>query len=72
VRAADFVTRLSRNDYWVDVLARAQALGRDATFVTPEPLAAADALTVEGMADAVRRYLPASRGTVVTLLPEQP
>ncbi len=71
-RAADLRTRLSRNDYWVDALVRASALGRDASTITREPQNADAALTVAGLADAARRYLPSTRYTVVTLLPEQP
>jgi zinc protease len=69
-RLADLRSRLTRNDYWVDALARANALGRDASSVTQEPQRIETALTVEGVAEAARRYLPSGRYTVLTLLPE--
>jgi zinc protease len=71
-RTAELRQRLARNDYWTDELVRARALGRDPAAIAHEVDTADAALTVAGLKDAARRYLPENRYTVVTLLPEAP
>ena len=61
-------TALSQNAYWMSALQRAALLGRDPAGI-PGALDVVNGLTAVALREAVRRYLPLERHTVVTLLP---
>ena len=61
---------LRQNAYWLNSLQAAHMLGRDPTRI-PRRAERTDALTPENVHEAIRKYLPSDRYTVVTLLPEQ-
>ena len=61
-------TSLSQNAYWMSALQRAALLGRDPAGI-PDALDVVNGLTVAGLREAVSKYLPLDRYTVVTLLP---
>ena len=63
------VQALRQNAYWLNALQSSQILGRDPTNI-PRRSERTDALTVENVHEAMRKYLPADRYTVVTLMPE--
>jgi zinc protease len=66
----DLVQALRQNSYWLNALQASHILGRDAKTI-PRRSERTDALTVENVHEAMRKYLPADRYTVVTLMPEQ-
>ena len=55
----------------MNALQSSHILGRDAKMI-PRRSERTDALTVENVHEALRKYLPADRYTVVTLMPEAP
>ena len=65
----DLQTALRQNGYWLNSLQAMHLLGRDARRI---PLRAerTELLSQENIHAAIRKYLPADRMTVVTLLPE--
>jgi zinc protease len=65
----DLVQALRQNAYWLNALQSSHILGRDAKMI-PRRSERTDALTVENVHEALRKYLPAERYTVVTLMPE--
>ena len=65
----DLVQALRQNPYWLNALQSSHILGRDAKTI-PRRSERTDALTVENVHEAMRKYLPADRYTVVTLMPE--
>jgi zinc protease len=65
----DLVTALRQNAYWLNALQSSHVLGRDPKMI-PRRSERTDALTVENVHEAIKKYLPADRYTVVTLLPE--
>jgi zinc protease len=65
----DLVQALRQNAYWLNALQSSHLLGRDATMI-PRRSERTDALTVENVHEALQKYLPAERYTVVTLMPE--
>jgi len=67
----DLAQALRQNPYWLNALQSAHVLGRDPTLI-PRRAERTDALTPENVHEAIRKYLPANRYTVVTLLPEAP
>ena len=67
----DLAQALRQNPYWLNALQSAHVLGRDATRI-PRRAERTDALTPENVHEAMRKYLPADRYTVVTLMPEAP
>jgi zinc protease len=64
----DIRTSLMTNGYWLSSLQAMHQLGRDARKIV-EREARADALSIENIHAAFRKYLPADRHTVVTLMP---
>jgi len=62
-------TALSQNAYWMSALQRAALLGGDPAGISGI-LDIVNGLTAIDLRDAVSRYLPLDRYTVVTLLPE--
>ena len=62
-------TSLRQNGYWLGSLQAMHLLGRDPRGITRR-IERADSLTAEHIQAAARRYFPADRYTVVTLLPE--
>ena len=67
----DLVQALRQNAYWLNALQSAHVLGRDPALI-PRRAERTDALTPENVHEAMRKYLPSDRYTVVTLLPEAP
>jgi zinc protease len=67
----DLVQALRQNPYWLNALQSAHILGRDATLI-PRRSERTDALTVANVHEAMQKYLPSDRYTVVTLMPETP
>jgi zinc protease len=65
----DLVQALRQNPYWLNALQSSHILGRDPKMI-PRRSERTDALTVENVHEALRKYLPADRYTVVTLMPE--
>ena len=65
----DLVQALRQNAYWLNALQSAHVLGRDPALI-PRRAERTDALTPENVHEAMRKYLPADRYTVVTLMPE--
>ena len=61
-------TALSQNAYWMNALQQAALLGRDPGDI-PRALDVVDGLTGAALREAVGRYLPLDRHTVVTLVP---
>jgi zinc protease len=66
----DLTQALRQNAFWLNALQSSQILGRDPKMI-PRRSERTDALTVENVHEAIRKYLPADRYTVVTLMPEQ-
>ncbi|MBI4886542.1 MAG: insulinase family protein [Acidobacteria bacterium] len=62
-------TALRQNGYWLNSLQAAHLLGRDPRRI-PQRLERTESLTVENIHAAFRKYFPADRYTVVTLMPE--
>ena len=67
----DLAQALRQNAYWLNALQATHLLGRDPKMI-PRRSERTDALTVENVHEAIRKYLPSDRYTVVTLLPEAP
>jgi zinc protease len=62
-------TALRQNGYWLNSLQAMHALGRDPRRIL-QRLERAESLTRDNIHDALRKYFPADRYTVVTLMPE--
>ncbi|HEX5107358.1 MAG TPA: insulinase family protein [Vicinamibacterales bacterium] len=62
-------TSLKQNNYWVNSLQAMHQLGRDARKI-PQRLERADSLTPENVHESFRKYFPANRHTIITLVPE--
>ncbi|MBI3049360.1 MAG: insulinase family protein [Acidobacteria bacterium] len=62
-------TALRQNGYWLNSLQAMHMLGRDPRRIL-QRAERADALTRENIHEAVRKYFPPDRHTVVTLMPE--
>ena len=62
-------TALRQNGYWLNSLQASHMLGRDPRRIL-QRLERAESLTRDNIHDAVRRYFPTDRYTVVTLMPE--
>ena len=67
----DLVTAVRQNGYWLNALQSTSLLGRDPLLI-PRRSERTDALTQANIHEAMRKYLPADRYTVVTLMPEAP
>ncbi len=62
-------TALRQNGYWLNSLQATHMLGRDPLRIL-QRLERAESLTRDNIHDAVRKYFPPDRYTVVTLMPE--
>jgi predicted Zn-dependent peptidase len=62
-------TAVRQNGYWLNSFQAMHMLGRDPRRIL-QRLERADSLTRDNIHDAVRKYLPPDRYTVVTLMPE--
>lgn len=71
-RLEELKARLSQPGYWIAMMEQARREGRSAGSVPSDPDTVVKALTVDDLRAAAGRYLPVSRYTVVTLLPEAP
>ena len=60
---------LLQNGYWLNSLQATHLLGRDARRI-PLRLERTESLSIENIHAALRKYFPAQRSTVVTLIPE--
>jgi zinc protease len=67
----DLAQALRQNGYWLNALQSAHVMGRDPKLI-PRRAERTDALTRENVHEAMRKYLPVDRYTVVTLMPEAP
>ena len=67
----DLAQALRQNAFWLNALQSAHVLGRDPKLI-PRRAERTDALTTENVHEAMKKYLPADRYTVVTLVPEAP
>jgi zinc protease len=65
----DLETSLQQNNYWMGSLQTMHMLGRDPIRIT-QRMQRADSLSVENVAESMRKYFQNSRYTVVTLVPE--
>ena len=65
----DLAQALRQNPYWLNALQSAHLMGRDPTRI-PKRAERTDALTVENVHEAMQKYLPEDRYTIVTLMPE--
>ncbi len=65
----DYETSLRQNQYWLRRLQAVHLLGSNPSDIATRA-ARIDAVTVESVRDAFRKYFPADRRTVVTLVPE--
>jgi zinc protease len=65
----DIQTSLRRNEYWLNSLSAMFQLGRDPKRIL-QRIERADSLSVENVHAAFRKYFPADRNTIVTLMPE--
>jgi zinc protease len=66
----DIETAMRQNNYWLNSLQTLHLYGWDPLRITHR-LERTESLTQENIHDALRRYFPADRYTVVTLLPEK-
>ena len=66
----DIETAMRQNNYWINSLQTLHLYGWDPARIAKR-LERADSLTVANIHDALRKYFPAERHTVVTLLPEK-
>jgi zinc protease len=71
-RVDELKTRLTDASYWISLMETARRDGREAASIAADPAVVTAPLTREELAKAARQDLPASRYTVVTLLPEAP
>jgi zinc protease len=62
-------TSFKQNGYWLNSLQAMHLLGRDPRRI-PQRIARAESLTAENIHDALRKYFPKDRYTVITLMPE--
>ena len=62
-------TSFRQNGYWMNSLQAMHLLGRDPLRIT-QRLARAESLTQQNIHDALRKYFPLDRYTVVTMMPE--
>ena len=62
-------TSFKQNGYWLNSLQAMHLLGRDPRRI-PQRLARAESLTKENIHEALRKYFPQDRYTVVRLMPE--
>ena len=62
-------TALRQNSYWMNSMMAMHQLGRDPRMI-PQRVDRADTLTPGNVQDSFRKYFPADRYTVVTLMPE--
>jgi zinc protease len=60
---------LLQNGYWLNSLQTTHLMGRDARRI-PQRLERTDSLSQQNVHDALRKYFPMQRHTVVTLVPE--
>jgi zinc protease len=60
---------IRQNNYWLGSLQSMQVLGRDPRRIL-QRMDRADSLSVENIHEMFKKYLPASRHTIVTLMPE--
>ena len=65
----DLETSFKQNNYWLNSLQAAHILGRDARAI-PRRIERAESLSIDNIHAAARKYFPADRYTVVTLMPE--
>lgn len=65
----DLQTALRQNGYWLNSLQAVHLLGRDPRRI-PLRSERTDLLTQDNIQAAIRKYLPADRHTIVTLMPE--
>jgi zinc protease len=65
----DLETAMRQNNYWLNSMQTLHLYGWDLRRIAARP-ARADSLSVENIHAALRKYFPADRYTVVTLLPE--
>ncbi len=65
----DLRTSMRQNGYWLNSLQTAHLLGRDPKRIA-QRIERAESLNVENVHEAFRKYFPADRYTVVTLMPE--
>jgi zinc protease len=64
-----FETALKQNNYWLRRLATVHMLSQNPAEI-PSRLERIDAVTIEALRDAFKRYFPMERYTVVTLVPQ--
>ena len=62
---------LKENGYWQGSLLAMHVLGRDARRI-PQRIERTESLNQENIHAAIRKYFPADRHTIVTLMPEAP
>ena len=60
---------LLQNGYWLNSLQAMHVLGRDARRI-PARIERAESLSQQNIHDALRKYFPANRHTIVSLMPE--
>ena len=65
----DIQTSLRQNGYWLDSLQAMHVLGRDPRKIL-QRIERAESLSQENIHAAFRKYFPADRYTVVTLMPD--
>jgi zinc protease len=66
----DIQTQLRQNGYWLNSLQAMHQLGRDPRRIL-QRIDRADSLSEANIHEAFRKYFPADRHTVVTLMPEE-
>jgi zinc protease len=65
----DLAAAVTQNGFWLNALQSANVMGRDPKLI-PRRRDRTDLLTEENIHAALQKYLPATRHTVVSLLPE--
>jgi zinc protease len=65
----DLAAALTQNGFWLNSLQSAHVMGRDPRLI-PRRRERTELLTPQNIHEAARKYLPADRYTVVSLLPE--
>ncbi len=63
--------RFKQNGFWLGALQTAHLLGWDPVSIAHRA-ERTDTLTAENIHDAFRKYFPADRYTMMTLMPEKP